>query len=52
MIKAPSVEVVLPSQLSDNMRRMKPHGGLLSDRFTSMQARNLLETGDLMKQRQ
>ena len=51
-MRAPTVEVVLPSQLSDNLRRMKPHGGLLSDRFASMQGRNLLETGNLMRQRQ
>uniref|UniRef100_A0A7S3PKG7 Ribosome biogenesis protein NOP53 n=1 Tax=Aplanochytrium stocchinoi TaxID=215587 RepID=A0A7S3PKG7_9STRA len=49
--QATPIEVVLPSQLSDNLRRMVPHGGLVSDRFKSMQGRNLVDTGNLNRQR-
>mmetsp|Transcript_14356 Transcript_14356/g.16792 ORF Transcript_14356/g.16792 Transcript_14356/m.16792 type:complete len:380 (-) Transcript_14356:110-1249(-) len=49
--QATPIEVVLPSQLSDNMRRLVPHGGVVSDRFKSMQSRNLIETGNMNRQR-
>lgn len=49
VLVAPRVEAVLPSDLSDNMRTLKPHGGFLLDRFNSLHKRNLVEVGDVKK---
>ncbi|KIX04289.1 uncharacterized protein Z518_05156 [Rhinocladiella mackenziei CBS 650.93] len=42
MIPEKSLEVVLPDELQDSLRRLKPEGNLLNDRF-----RNLLVNGKL-----
>jgi len=38
------LELQLPSELSDSLRRLKPEGNLLKDRFRSLMERGILET--------
>jgi nucleolar protein 53 len=40
----PTIEVVLPDELQDSLRRLKPEGNLLKDRFRSMMIRGKVET--------
>ncbi|KAI9797438.1 MAG: hypothetical protein M1833_005478 [Piccolia ochrophora] len=43
-IPARPLELVLPSELQDSLRLLKPEGNLLTDRFRSMLVRGKLET--------
>lgn len=39
-----NLELVLPSELSESLRMLKPEGNLLSDRFRSVLVRGKVET--------
>ncbi|TGZ82914.1 P60-like protein [Ascodesmis nigricans] len=39
----PALEVQLPDELADSLRRLKPEGNLLSDRFRSIRERGIVE---------
>lgn len=39
-----NLEVVLPDELQDSLRRLKPEGNLLHDRFRSMMVRGKVES--------
>ena len=39
-----NLELVLPSELSESLRRLKPEGNLLSERFRSVRVRGKVET--------
>lgn len=43
-ISEPGVEVKLSDELEDCLRRLKPEGNLIQDRFRSLQERGLVET--------
>jgi nucleolar protein 53 len=38
------LELVLPSELSESLRRLKPEGNLLKERFRSVRVRGKVET--------
>jgi len=40
----PSLELVLPDELRDSLRLLKPEGNLLKDRFRSILVRGKMET--------
>jgi len=40
----PDVDLKLSEELTGNLRNLKPEGNILTDRFKSMQKRNLIET--------
>jgi len=50
-LKVPTVEAVLPSELSGSLRKMKPHGNFLKDRFDSLHQRNLVAVGQRGKKK-
>ncbi|XP_042196721.1 ribosome biogenesis protein NOP53 [Callorhinchus milii] len=39
----PDIELKLSDELSDSLRKLKPEGSVLADRFKSLQKRNLIE---------
>jgi nucleolar protein 53 len=38
------MEIQLPDEIADTLRQLKPEGNLITDRFKSMEARNIIET--------
>merc|ERR1711860_311518 len=40
----PEIDLKLSSELTGNLRSLKPEGNILQDRFKSMQKRNIIET--------
>lgn len=43
-IPEPALELVLPDELQDSLRLLKPEGNLLSDRFRNILVRGKIET--------
>jgi len=42
---APNVDVILPGDLTDNMRQLKPHGGMINERVASLLSRGKVAIG-------
>jgi len=47
--KASEIELKLSSELTGNLRNLKPEGSVLEDRYKSMQRRNIVETRVVQK---
>ncbi|EDM08347.1 glioma tumor suppressor candidate region gene 2, isoform CRA_a [Rattus norvegicus] len=47
--QAPDIDVQLSSELSDSLRKLKPEGNILRDRFKSFQKRNMIEPRERAK---
>nr|XP_060639764.1 ribosome biogenesis protein NOP53 isoform X2 [Anolis sagrei ordinatus] len=45
----PDLDVQLSTELADSLRRLKPEGSILKDRFKSLQKRNLIEPRERAK---
>ncbi|XP_042299661.1 ribosome biogenesis protein NOP53-like, partial [Sceloporus undulatus] len=45
----PDMDVQLSTELADSLRRLKPEGSILKDRFKSLQKRNLIEPRERAK---